>query len=90
MLISWMTRRCGKGRGEGELKWQEREVVHLRAIGKQAPYSSGNHSARGGVIGTLCSSDRERQPDGALNPSSTRCIGWAHCDSRMQGILVPG
>jgi len=51
MLISWMTRRCGKGRGEGELKWQEREVVHLRAIGKQAPYSSGNHSARGGSLG---------------------------------------
>jgi len=51
MLISWETSRCRKGGGEGEVKGQERDVVHLRTICKQAPHSSGNNSALGGSPG---------------------------------------
>jgi len=59
MLSSWETSRCRKGRGEGEVNGQERDVVHLTAIGKQAPYrialggSPGPYAPRIGKCGRI-------------------------------------
>jgi len=56
---------------------EERDIVHLRAIGKQAHFS-GNHSAR--VTEALSSLDRERQSGISFNSNPTKCTSYWHIE----------